>query len=174
MLLALFVIHSKYTNLCLVTLNIMLFEALPCEVHFVVLDFYRRPRQIPARSWLLGVNNENTSTEKAVSNQTKQHMGIFLAITSSIMAMWLSWPTQKAISISCRIYLFQATETAWVYIGTIHARETSSRYGRLISWKNLIKAFIILGAVNSIPTNLLMRMIPTQCSLIVPWSLKVA
>ena len=47
-----------------------------------VLDFHCRPRQIPARSWLLGVD---TFTLKAAQYQTQQQMRILLASSWSIM-----------------------------------------------------------------------------------------
>ena len=90
--------HGKCTNLCLVIL-IQCFASSPtrrppcgtwaywqCLIFVIglllaVLDFW----QITARSWLLGVNNENTSTVKAASYQTQQHMGILLASAWSIM-----------------------------------------------------------------------------------------
>ena len=123
---------------------------------WVVLDFHHRPWQIPARSWMPGINNENTSTVKATWYQTQQHMGILLASAWSIMPnLWLPQPTQKAISILCRMNVFKPAWLSEFTMVLAMQEKQACVIGTFISSKNLNKAFIILGAFNSVPTNLL-------------------
>ena len=131
-----------------------------------VLNFHCRPQQTPARNWLLGVDIENTSTVKAAQYQTLQHM------VNHSANLWLPQPTHRAIGISCRMYLFQPQGLPEFRLVLSMQEKQAYAIRTLISAKNLIKAFIILGALSSVPTNLLIGMIPT-CSLIVPWLLKV-
>ena len=87
---------NPHTLLCKLSYNESTFRHLGI---LAALDFHRKPRQFRAGSWLLRVDNENTSTVKAASYQTQQHMEILLTSAWSIMSICdcLNQPTKPSV-----------------------------------------------------------------------------